>query len=59
MNNEVIEKLIQAIGAKKVRTDEAMLKQRRRDYSAPNELADLQGRGAPNPACVLICHVRP
>jgi len=53
MTNTTIEKLIQAIGAEKVKTDAPTLQERRRDYSAPNELADLQGRGAPNPACVL------
>jgi alkyldihydroxyacetonephosphate synthase len=53
MNTEVIEKLKRAIGTEKVKTDAATLQGRRRDYSAPNELADLQGRGAPNPACVV------
>lgn len=53
MNEEIIEKLKQAIGPEKVKTDAATLQERRRDYSAPNELADLQGRGAPNPACVV------
>lgn len=53
MTSKTIEALRQALGADKVRTDEAILSERRRDYSAPNELADLQGRGAPNPACVI------
>ncbi len=53
MKTEIIEKLKQAIGPDKVKTDEATLQERRRDYSMPNDLADLQGRGAPNPACVV------
>lgn len=53
MKTEIIETLRQAIGPKKVKTDEATLQQRRRDYSMPSELADMQGRGAPNPACVV------
>lgn len=53
MNAEIIEKLKQAIGPEKVKTDEATLHERRRDYSMTNELADMQGRGAPNPACVV------
>jgi len=53
MATEIIEKLKLAIGTEKVKTDAATLRERRRDYSAPNELADLQGRGAPNPACVV------
>lgn len=53
MNAAIIEKLRQAIGPEKVKTDETTLQERRRDYSVPNELADMQGRGAPNPACVV------
>ncbi len=50
---EIINKLSQAIGPEKVKTDEATLHERRQDYSVTNDLADLQGRGAPNPACVV------
>jgi len=53
MNTEIIEKLKRAIGPDKIKTDEITLQERRRDYSVTNELADLQGRGAPNPACVV------
>lgn len=53
MTSKTIEDLRQVLGADKVRTDEAVLSERRRDYSAPNELADLLGWGAPNPACVI------
>ncbi|MEE8399776.1 MAG: FAD-binding oxidoreductase [Desulfobacterales bacterium] len=53
MNTEIIEKLQQAIGPEKVKTDEGILQERRRDWSVTNALADMQGRGAPNPACVV------
>jgi alkyldihydroxyacetonephosphate synthase len=53
MNTEIIEKLAQAIGPEKVKTDEATLHERRRDWSVTNALADMEGRGAPNPACVI------
>jgi len=53
MNTEIIEKLKQAIGPEKVKTDKATLHDHRRDWSVLNELADMQGRGAPNPACVV------
>jgi len=53
MTTEIIEKLKQALGPEKVKTDDATLQERRRDYSMPNDLADLQGRGAPHPACVV------
>lgn len=53
MKPTIVEQLKQAIGPEKVKTDNATLKDRRQDYSMPAELADLQGRGAPNPACVV------
>ncbi|MBW1984329.1 MAG: FAD-binding oxidoreductase [Deltaproteobacteria bacterium] len=53
MSTEIIEKLKQAVGPEKVKTDEATLNERRRDWSVTNALADMQGRGAPNPACVV------
>jgi len=53
MSIEIIEKLKQAIGPEKVKTDEGTLQERRRDWSVTNALADMQGRGAPNPACVV------
>ncbi|MFO7965698.1 MAG: FAD-binding oxidoreductase [Desulfobacterales bacterium] len=49
---DITEKIISAIGVDKVKTDEAFLMERRHDYSVVSQLADLQGRGAPNPACV-------
>jgi alkyldihydroxyacetonephosphate synthase len=54
MTTATIEQLIQAIGPEKVKTDDITLQERRRDYSVTNELADLQGRGAPKPACVVL-----
>ncbi|MBW2365522.1 MAG: FAD-binding oxidoreductase [Deltaproteobacteria bacterium] len=53
MSTEIIEKLKRAVGPEKVKTDEATLNERRRDWSVTNALADMQGRGAPNPACVV------
>ena len=53
MTAEIVEQLRHAIGEDKVRTDEGILSERRRDWSVTNALADLQGRGAPNPACVI------
>jgi len=53
MNKEIIEKLAQAIGTEKVKIDEATLHERRSDWSVMNALADMQGRGASNPACVI------
>ena len=53
MNSEIIEKLKRAIGPEKVITDKTILQELRHDYSVTSQLADLQQRGAPNPACVV------
>jgi alkyldihydroxyacetonephosphate synthase len=53
MDTKIVEALAQAIGAEKVKTDESTLRERRRDWSVTNALADMEGRGAPNPACVI------
>ena len=53
MNTEIIEKLKRAIGPEKVSTDTTILKELRHDYSVTSKLADMQGRGAPNPGCVV------
>ena len=53
MPPQLIDTLIQAIGSDKVKTDQAFLMERRHDYSVLSQLADLQGRGAPTPACVV------
>jgi alkyldihydroxyacetonephosphate synthase len=49
----IIEALTAAIGAAKVRTDDATLQERRHDYWVLSYLDDLQGRRAPKPACVV------
>jgi len=53
MGLAIVETLTAAIGAAKVRTDEATLQERRHDYWALSHLDDLQGRPAPKPACVV------
>jgi alkyldihydroxyacetonephosphate synthase len=53
MGSPIIETLAAAIGAAKVRTDDATLQERRHDYWVLNHLDDLQGRPAPKPACVV------
>ena len=52
MTQPIVDKLIQAIGSAKVKTDDATLLERRHDYSVLSQLADLQKKGAPTPACV-------
>lgn len=49
----IIETLSAAIGAAKVRTDDATLQERRHDYWVLSYLDDLQGRPAPKPGCVV------
>jgi alkyldihydroxyacetonephosphate synthase len=53
MGSPIIEALAAAIGAAKVRTDDATLQERRHDYWVLSHLDDLQGRPAPKPACVV------
>lgn len=53
MGHWIIEKLRQAIGESKVKTHPELLSERRHDYSVLSQLADLQSRGAPNPACAV------
>ena len=53
MDSAVIEQLRRAVGPGKVSTDNTILKELRHDYSVSSKLADMQGRGAPNPACVV------
>lgn len=53
MKKPIIEKLRRQLGRKKVKTDEDTLNERRHDYSVVAQLDDMQGRGAPKPACVV------
>ena len=53
MKRALIEQLKRAIGPEKVSTDATVLKELRHDYSVSSKLADMQGRGAPNPGCVV------
>ena len=53
MGSPIIETLAAAIGAAKVRTDDATLQERRHDYWVMSHLDDIQGRPAPKPACVV------
>ena len=54
MSNPIIEKLRQAVGNDKISTEDALLQERRHDYSFISQLDDLQGRGAPVAACVAL-----
>jgi alkyldihydroxyacetonephosphate synthase len=51
--SSVVERLRGALGEDVVSTDPAVLADRRRDYWVLSQLDDLQGRGAPQPACVV------
>jgi alkyldihydroxyacetonephosphate synthase len=53
MGLAIVERLEGAIGAAKVRTDDATLQERRHDYWVLSYVDDLQGRPAPKPACVV------
>ena len=53
MGLPITETLSAAIGATKVRRDDATLQERRHDYWVLSHLDDLQGRSAPKPACVV------
>lgn len=53
MTPPIVKALQNALGAEKVLTDPHMLSERRHDYWVLSQLEDMQGRGAPNPACVV------
>ncbi len=53
MATSIIETLQKALGPEKVFTDSHTLSERRRDYWVLSQLEDMQGRGAPEPACVV------
>ncbi|MBW1950588.1 MAG: hypothetical protein JRJ18_13775, partial [Deltaproteobacteria bacterium] len=48
-----MQRLIQALGPELVLTDRVTLKDRRHDYWLLSQLEDLQGRGVPDPLCVV------
>ena len=54
MKPKIVQKLSRALGSKKVRTDEGMRDEHRHDYSVAAQLDDMQNRGAPRPACVVL-----
>lgn len=53
MAKSIIEDLQRELGLEKVRTDNFTLKDRRHDYWVLSLLEDMEGRGAPNPLCVV------
>lgn len=53
MAASIVETLQKALGSEKVFTDSHTLSERRRDYWVLSQLEDMQGRGAPEPACVV------
>ena len=53
MAASIVETLQGLLGPDKVFTDDFTLKDRRHDYWVLSQLDDMQGRGAPNPACVV------
>jgi len=54
MKQPIAETLTHAMDDDKVCTDRHTLVERRHDYWVLSQLEDLQGRGAPNPACVVM-----
>ncbi len=54
MKKSIVKTLRHALSQDKVCTDEHTLRERRHDYWVLSQLEDLQGRGAPNPACVVM-----
>jgi alkyldihydroxyacetonephosphate synthase len=54
----IVEKLRAELGSEKVVTDAAVAGARRHDYWMLSQLDDAQGRGAPNPACVVRAATR-
>lgn len=53
MTAAVVETLKEALGPQKVFTDPHVLVERRYDYWVLSHLEDMQGRGAPEPLCVV------
>ncbi len=53
MSVGIVEILRQGLGEEKVRTDEFTLKERRHDYWVLSQFEDMEGRGGPNPVCVV------
>lgn len=53
MDHPIIQKLRSAVGGGNVKTQPEFLNERRHDYSVLSQLADLQNRGAPHPACAV------
>ena len=53
MTSSIIETLQKALGAEKVFTVSHTLSERRHDYWVLSQLEDMQGRGAPEPLCVV------
>jgi alkyldihydroxyacetonephosphate synthase len=54
----IVERLRTELGSEKVVTDTAVTGTRRHDYWMLSQLDDAQGRGAPNPACVVRAATR-
>ena len=54
MKQSIIETLRTSLGDDKVLTDKNTLTERRHDYWVLSQLEDLEGRGAPNPTCVVM-----
>jgi len=54
MKMPIVKTLLDALGNEKVSTDVHVLKERRHDYWVLSQLDDIQGRGAPNPLCVVM-----
>jgi alkyldihydroxyacetonephosphate synthase len=54
MKQPIAETLTHAMDDDKVCTDRHTLGERRHDYWVLSQLEDLQGRGTPNPACVVM-----
>ena len=53
MTRSIVDILQEALGPEKVFTDSPTLSERRHDYWVLSQLDDMQGRGAPEPACVV------
>jgi alkyldihydroxyacetonephosphate synthase len=53
MTAAIVDILREKLGSEKVITDSHVLTERRHDYWVLSKLDDMQGRGAPEPACVV------
>ena len=53
MTHPIIETLQKALAPEKVLTDSHARKEKRHDYWILSQLEDMQGRGAPEPICVV------